>query len=151
MGHICTQPIDGTKLRNLICEKAPNMSQASQTLGFCGTFLKNVCDRGSITPSAMRLIELEYGITPDQYKAQPKPEPEPEPEPELTPETFVPGPVMPMQPELREIDVEMAVFHGIMRAVDYLQEDVQALVYKAIYGALKKINADKEGSVKVSA
>lgn len=137
MSKAPTKPIDGDKLRELLLAKHPSLNQASRDFGYGNNFFSNILARGSITNATATLIELKLGIPYESYKAVEEPQ---------TPA------VEPVQPTgLREIDVEMAVFHGIMRAVDYLQEDVQALVYKAVYGALKKINADKEGSVKVSA
>lgn len=137
MSKAPTKPINGDKLRELLLAKHPSLGQASRDFGYGNNFFSNILARGSITNATATLIELKLGIPYESYKAEEKPQ---------TPA------VEPVQPTgLREIDVEMAVFYGIMRAVDYLQDDVQALVYKAIYGALKKINADREGSVKVSA
>lgn len=71
--HSRAVAIDGTKLKALIKKSTGSCKAASRQMGYSENFISVCCCTGFIQPSAIRLIEHEFGIKLEDYKAQEKP------------------------------------------------------------------------------
>lgn len=110
--------IDGEMLRRSIYDKGLVPTKMSQEMGMNNCYVSHCIGEGSISPGSARMIEVMFGIKPEEYFWK---EPEPEPEPVVEePAAEEPAVVMP------KVDEEF-------------WERLNQTIYRAVYGALKRV------------
>ena len=110
--------IDGEMLRRAIYDKGLVPTKMSQEMGLNNCYISHCIGEGSISPGSARMIEVMFGIKPEEYFYK---EPEPEPEPVVEePAAEEPAVVMP------KVDEEF-------------WERLNQTIYSAVYGALKRV------------
>lgn len=111
--------IDGEMLRRAIYDRNLVPMKMSQEMGMNNSYVSHCIGEGSISPGSARMLEVMFGIKPEEYFWK---EPEPvkeEPENEI-PVTEEPAVVMP------KVDEEF-------------WERLNQTIYRAVYGALKRV------------
>lgn len=139
MSCTTTMPINGEKLRLILKDRtSESLSEISRNIGYANGYIKNVIAANKISKVTANVLEHMYGIHYADYMPD-EPKPVEQPKVELDESEKSP----------REIDIEIAVYQGIMRAMDDIQGDLQTILYHAIYGAIKKLgdNNDAKGGV----
>lgn len=110
--------IDGEKLRRAIYDRDLVPMKMSQEMGLNNCYISHCIGERSISPGSARMLEVMFGIKPEEYFWK---EPEPEPEPVVEgPTTEEPAVVMP------KVDEEF-------------WERLNQTIYRAVYGALKRV------------
>ena len=110
--------IDGEMLRRAIYDKGLVPTKMSQEMGLNNCYVSHCIGEESISPGSSRMLEVMFGIKPEEYFYK---EPEPEPEPIVEePAAEEPAVVMP------KVDEEF-------------WERLKQTIYRAVYGALKRV------------
>ena len=110
--------IDGEKLRRAIYDRDLVPMKISQEMGMNNSYVSHCIGEGTISPGSARMLEVMFGIKPEEYFWK---EPEPEPEPVVDGHTTEePAVVMP------KVDEEF-------------WERLSQTIYRAVYGALKRV------------
>lgn len=110
--------IDGEMLRRAIYDRDLVPTNMSKEMGMNNCYVSHCIGEGSISPGSARMIEVMFGIKPEEYFWK---EPEPEPEPVVEePAAEEPAVVMP------KVDEEF-------------WERLNQTIYRAVYGALKRV------------
>lgn len=109
--------IDGEMLRRAIYDRNLVPMKMSQEMGLNSCYISHCIGEGSISPGSARMIEVMFGIKPEEYFWK---EPEPEPVMEVPATEERTAVVM---PELNE----------------EFWERLNQTIYRAVYGALKRV------------
>ena len=108
--------IDGELLRRAIYDRNLVPMKMSQEMGMNNCYISHCMGDGSISPGPARMLEVMFGIKPEEYFYK-----EPEPEPIVEePAAEEPAVVMP------KVDEEF-------------WERLNQTIYRAVYGALKRV------------
>lgn len=103
-------PIDEKALRACLEVSGHTLADASRAMGFAGTYLNQVCARGTITEAGAKLIDSCLAIPLKLYAKK-----EPTPEPEWTQDEPADDPLCEMLPELREIKALLEELVGMLK------------------------------------
>ena len=66
-------PVDGTKFNALIRKRGLSAQEISRDLGRSEAYIKSAVANGKIQATAAQLIEVKYGIKPEDYAPAPGP------------------------------------------------------------------------------
>lgn len=110
--------IDGEMLRRAIYDRDLVPMNMSKEMGMNNSYVSHCIGEGSISPGSARMIEVMFGIKPEEYFYK---EPEPEPEPVVE------------EPAAEEPEVV------IPKVDEEFWERLNQTIYRAVYGALKRV------------
>lgn len=110
--------IDGEMLRRAIYDRNLVPMKMSQEMGMNSCYISHCMGDGSISPGPARMLEVMFGIKPEEYFYK---EPEPEPEPVVE------------EPAAEEPEVV------IPKVDEEFWERLNQTIYRAVYGALKRV------------
>lgn len=126
MGVRSYVPCDADKLNDSFKRRGLTAQQVAQELGYEKQYFAKVKSRHKITCSVAKMLEIEYRITEDEYK--------------------------PLQIEKEELKEELTAVKNslarteevsaIVEAFNVVNNDLYALVYTAVYEAVKKAWAE---------
>lgn len=159
-----TVTIEGKKLWKLLTDRKINMRAASADCGMSANYISNCCGYNYINLAAAKLLEINYGISLDEYKFV---EPEPEPEkPVEQPVEAAPVAVIPQSGMTADdwnriagminataVDYEQltkVIISGVVESVSMIlaaepsTRKIQMMLYAAIKGALSKIASERK-------
>lgn len=111
--------IDGEMLRRAIYDRNLVPMKMSQEMGMNNSYVSHCIGEGSISPGSARMLEVMFGIKPEEYFWK---EPEPEPEP-VVEEPTAEEPAAVVMPKVDE----------------EFWERLNQTIYRAVYGALKRV------------
>lgn len=138
-------PIDYNKLVREFEKRGLTPSKVAESTGYATSYFSTAKARGYISRVMARTLELQYDIRPEEYEFA---EPAPQAEPEVKQQTMDDvlrqlreAPIHIVEPALTPEDIEEAVYKGIVRALTE-NSRFATLVYRAIYGALKRMKKD---------
>lgn len=107
--------IDGEKLRRAIYDRDLVPMNMSKEMGMNNSYVSHCIGEGSISPGSARMIEVMFGIKPEEYFWKEEPEPVVE------------------EPAAEEPSVVMP------KADEEFWERLNQTIYRAVYGALKRV------------
>jgi len=121
-------PADQEKIRAIMKRNGLSLAEGSTKIGYADTYLSSIRCRGNkISIHAAMNLEHLFGVKPEAYAPDPVKVPELEPKP-------APAELIPTD----AICAELRAIHNALPSA----EDLSALIYSAVYDAVKKALAE---------